>query len=252
MEQKKYNTIQSLQTGLTLLEIIAHKRKPLKFTEIQKMTDMTKSNLHKYLMTFTQNGFLYRDEATNTYRLGHKLVEFGALAQEGSSIVELADPLMKDFTKQTHLTALIAEPSDRGPLIKEIWSVTYGIDIGAQNGTNLPLISSTGLVYAAFGKSQKLLRWKERCLESLLEEQRKIVLDEIEIVKRQMFASKKEPIVEHISSCSVPIFDFQKNLICAITVVGYENAVANQPEHPVAKKLIAIAEELSTYYGFSN
>jgi IclR family transcriptional regulator, acetate operon repressor len=44
--------IQSLQIGLNILEILAMEKEPLKFTDIQNLTSMTKSNLYKYLSTY--------------------------------------------------------------------------------------------------------------------------------------------------------------------------------------------------------
>ncbi len=58
---KTGTTIQSLQIGLGILDLVAKQEKPLKFTDIQELTQITKSNLYKYLNTLTQLGLLYRD-----------------------------------------------------------------------------------------------------------------------------------------------------------------------------------------------
>lgn len=247
MEEKKQTVIQSLQTGLELLEIIAKERRPMKFTEIQQLSNMTKSKMYKYLTTLTQCGFLFKDPVTNMYKLGNKLIEIGNIAQGDTSIIELADPYLKAFTEETGLTALIAIPSAEGPLIKEIWSVTYGINIGAQNGTTLPLISSTGSIFYAFKKGIHISNWIDQSWITLSDQTQQQVKQEIEQVRAYLFAAKTEPLIEHISSCSVPIFNFQQELVAAITAVGFKNLIPNDHKHPTAQKMLALSQKLSNY-----
>jgi len=247
MKENKQTVIQSLQTGLTLLETIAKERRPMKYTEIQSLSNMTKSSMYKYLTTLVQSGFLFRDSATNMYRLGNKLIEIGSIAQRDTSIIELADPYMKAFTEETGLTALIAVPSLDGPLIKEIWSVTYGINIGAQNGTILPFISSTGSIFYAFKEGIQLNKWIDQSWIALPAQIQQQVLDEITQIKSHLFVAKTEPLIEHISSCSVPIFNFQQELVGAITAVGFKNTIPNDYQHPTAHKMLTLSQKLSNY-----
>lgn len=248
MEEKKAAVIQSLKTGLGLIELIAKERRPMKFTEIQLMSDMAKSNVHKYLTTFVQTGFLERDSSTHTYKLGSKLIEIGTMAQEATSLTELIDPYMKAFTNETGLTALIALPSLNGPYIKEIWSVTYGINIGAQNGMVLPLLSSTGYIFYAFQEGLQLSKWIIQSSRELSIETKQTIRKEIEQIEKTSFIAKKEPLIEHISSCSVPVFNTRQELTAAITVVGYHNLVPNDPQHSVAEKMLELAQQLSHFF----
>lgn len=248
MAERKPATIQSLQNGLDVLEMIARERRPMKFTEIQQLSNMTKSNIHKYLTTLAQSGFLNRDPVDNTYKLGTRLIEIGNMARGETSITEIADPYMKAFTEETGLTALIALPSIDGPLIKEIWSVTYGIDIGAQNGTTLPLFSSTGYIFYAFQERLQLKEWIHQSRGAWPTETEAIKMQEIDQVKEQLFAAKTEPLVEHISSCSVPVFNYQQELVAAITAVGYKNLIPQDHQHAIAQKMLELSQQLSNYF----
>jgi IclR family transcriptional regulator, acetate operon repressor len=59
-----------------------------------------------------------------------------------------------------NLTIFLAVPSKNGPLVSYILSADYGINIGAQIGTHLPLSSSTGVVFSAFEKDVLLKEWE--------------------------------------------------------------------------------------------
>lgn len=242
--------IQSLQIGLNILGILGKEKRPLKFTDIQHQSGMTKSNLYKYLNTLCQSGMLFRDPYTNTYTLGHKLVELGSVAMGNTSFVEHAMPYFKDINQQTNLTALLAIPTVKGPLVAHIYSADYGINIGAQIGTNLPLTSATGLLFSAFEKNEHLKKWEQSYKENWTTEQIAQFQFEQQQVLCNFFATKTEPLVEHVSSFSIPILNYNEDLIGAITVVGYTNLVPNSLEHPTSQLVLNIASHLSEYYGF--
>ena len=60
-DKKIHSTVQSLEIGFSVIEIIAESPIPLKFNEIQERSNMTKSNLYKYLNTLTKIGVITRD-----------------------------------------------------------------------------------------------------------------------------------------------------------------------------------------------
>lgn len=242
--------IQSLQAGLKILELMGREKVPLKFTDIQRLSGMTKSNLYKYLNTLCLSGMIFRNPSTNTYVLGQKLIELGTTAMGNNDLVEHAAPYIKKIIEETKLTALLAIPSPNGPLITQIWSPEYGINIGAQIGTNLPLTSSTGLVFSAFGKSSDLKNWEKISLQKLSIDELKSFQIEVVQTQETYFASKIEPLIEHVSSFSVPILNFKEDLIGAITVVSFTELVPKTSNHKISQFVLGIAKELSVEHGF--
>jgi DNA-binding IclR family transcriptional regulator len=242
--------IQSLQIGLNILEILAQEKAPLKFTEIQNLTSMTKGNLYKYLATLSQFGLIYRNPHTNTYTLGHKLVQLGNAAVGHSSLIEVVIPYFKKIIENTNLTVLLAVPSIKGPLISYILSADYGINIGAQMGTHLPLSSSSGMVFSAFEKNVLMKDWEQEGLSKLNESELLQFKEEKEKTRELFFASKKEPLVKHVSSFSVPILNFNHDLLGTITIVGITETVPTSVDHPIGKYVLDVAMEISEFYGF--
>ncbi len=242
--------IQSLQIGLNILEILAQEKAPLKFTEIQNLTSMTKGNLYKYLATLSQFGLIYRNPHTNTYTLGHKLVQLGNAALGHSSLIEVVIPYFKKITENTNLTVLLAVPSIKGPLISYILSADYGINIGAQMGTNLPLSSSSGMVFSAFEKNVLMKDWEQEGLSKLNESELLQYKEEKEKTRELFFASKKEPLVKHISSFSVPILNFNHDVLGTITIVGITETVPTSVDHPIGNYVLDVAMEISEFYGY--
>lgn len=245
----KENKIQSLEIGLNLLEIIASHKEPLKFSEIQNITSMTKSNLYKYLTTLHDFGAIQRNP-DNTYSLGYKLIQLGNIAQGQSSIVEVVIPYLKNISENTGLTALLAIPSVNGPLISHISNALYGINIGAQIGTILPINTSTGVVFASF-HNELIKPWLDSEFAALSEEKQKQLEQDLKTTREKWFASKIEPLVSHVSSFSTPIFNYDEELLGAITIVGYTEMVPKTEDHPTCQYILNISKEISSYYGLS-
>ena len=246
--KNKVAVIQSLQVGLNILDVLAEHKEPLKFTDIQNLTSMTKSNLYKYLSTLCEFGVIHRNPESNTYSLGQKLIHLGNLALGQSSIIEVVIPYLKKINDNTNLTALLAIPSVNGPLITYISSADYGINIGAQIGTTLPLSSSTGIIFSAHPNPQ-MKSWLQEEKSKLNEEELQMHESEEENARKLFFASKIEPLVKHVSSFSVPILNFSKELIGAITVVGYTEIVPKTADHPIGQHVLDISNQISNYYG---
>ncbi|CAM5193153.1 Glycerol operon regulatory protein [Ureibacillus acetophenoni] len=241
--------IQSLQIGLNILEILANHKEPLKFTDIQNSTSMTKSNLYKYLTTLVQFGLIHRNPDSNAYSLGYKLIQLGNAALEQSPILEMVIPYLKNINEKTNLTALLALPSKNGPLVSYISSAYYGINIGAQIGTHLPHHTSTGSIFLAFSSNSEILEWRQEVMSSLPSTNKIYLEKELEISRMLGFATKIEPLVQHVSSFSVPLLNYNRDLIGAITIVGYTEIIPKTKDHPTSEYVIEAAKRISELYG---
>src|SRR5699024_6195647 len=208
---------------------IVQEARPLKFTEIENLTNMTKSNLHKYLNTLTAKGILFRDEA-GTYYLGSKLIEFGNAAIGSVNLIDISAPYLKKISNKVNLTTLLSVWTNSGPVIGNIWSTHLGINIGAEIGTRLPALSSAGKVYLAFGDETTIEEWQKNELSNLDVEERADLEKEMKTVKETRFAYAAEPLIEHISSFSVPILNFDNKIVGCVTVVGFNTQIPKSVE----------------------
>lgn len=160
--------------------------------------------------------------------------------------------IIKRIIENTNLTVLLAVPSIKGPLITYILSADYGINIGAQMGTHLPLSSSTGIVFSSFDKDPHRKEWEKEELFKFTENEVRHFLIEKETTRKILFASKTEPLIQHVSSFSVPILNFTHELLGAITIVGITETVPKSVDNPIGQYALNVAKEISEYYGFNN
>ena len=242
--------IGSLQVGMGVLDIISSQTHPLKFTEIQELTQITKSNLYKYLNTLTHLDLLHKDKKTGAYTLGPKMIAYGMAAIGQQELVARVTPYLQESSRHTSLTTLLAVWTHSGPVIASICSTTTGLNIGAQIGTRLPILSSSGKIFSAFQSLSVAAEWKQSELQAIHNNQKEILEQEEKVIQSQMIAFAKEPLVPHVSSASVPILNYSNELMGCLTVVGFSEIVPKHIEDPTSQYLLQLSTDISNIFGY--
>lgn len=250
MEQVKSGaTIQSLQIGLRIVDIIAKQQKPIKFADIHEITQITKSNLYKYLNTLTGMGILYRDKESGMFSLGSKLIEYGMAAINQENIVERISPYLQEINRHCGNTVLFSVWTHSGPMVVRIFNNSVGLNIGAQIGTVLPLLSAAGKIFASFMDGETIQNWKESELAKMGEKAADFN-QELELIRQQGISFASESLVPSVSSVSIPIFNYKKQLLGTVTLVGFMNQIPNEINHEISQYLLKSGLELSRHFGY--
>src|SRR5690625_4814788 len=240
MEPKKSrNTIQSLKIGLSIIDVIVSEKRPLGIAEIQEQTQITKSNLYKYLNTLIQDDLIYRNEQTGLYHLGTKLIQYGMAAMENKDIVATITPYLQSISSYTKSSVIFAVPTYNGPVIVKIRRSNQILSIGAELGTLLPPNSATGKVFHMFSNDSMVDTWKKI-------HERVINGDKVEFqkIKTEKIAFANEPLIPQVSSVAIPIFSFNNELVGIITVVGFSSDVPQTISEPISQYLQEMQEEI--------
>lgn len=247
---KPTTTIGSLSIGIQIIDVVAQSEMPLKFSDIQLSTGITKSNLYKYLNTLTQMDLLYKDPKQGSYSLGYKFLEYGNAAMQNSDFIGRLTPYFKEISKLTNMTTLLVTWINDSPVITNIWNTNYGLNIGAQIGTKLPLLSAAGKIFAAFSSNDETFNWVK--IEQQQDNNFPIEDFELEIqkIRAQKVAFSHEPLVNHVSSWSLPILNYKGELIAVIAIVGFSELTPKNNDAEIVKQIIEISKQMSLAYGY--
>lgn len=248
----KNSGIQSLYTGWRIIEAIKNSGRPLKFTEIQKITEINKSNLYKYIYSLLDLKLIYRNKGDGTYSLGSKLIEYGMAAVGQEDVIGRVEPYLLELNQESQCTALFVTWTTEGPIVARISAESRGLNIGAQIGTSLPLKSSSGKIFYTFMPSTTIFDWLTKEYNHLEEEDKTSLQQEREEIKKLGIAFSEEPLVTGVSSASCPIFNYKKDLLGAVTIVGFNRDVPTQADEEMSQKLIHTCKELSYAFGYEN
>ncbi|MDR4887396.1 helix-turn-helix domain-containing protein [Fredinandcohnia sp. QZ13] len=238
--KKSRDTIQSLSIGISILDTIAKARRPLKITEIQAETNITKSNLYKYINTLVQDDLIFRDQNSGLYHLGSKLIQYGMTAMGNQDVLAIISPYLQSISEHTNNTALFSVPTFNGPVIAKITRSNQILNIGAEIGTLLPPYSAAGKIFNLFAEQQKTKKWKENYQSTIMED-----LDEAQIIRKEKIAFAKEPLISEVSSVALPILNYLNELIGIITLVGFSSDIPGTIDDPQSKFLQKMRVEIS-------
>lgn len=248
----KSTTIGSLAQGFKIIDVVAQSDSPLKFTEIQELTEISKSNLYKYLNTLTQMDLLYRDQKQGHYSLGYKFLEYGNAAMKNNDLIGRLTPYFKEISNLTNMSASLSVWLNDTPVITNIWNTNYGLNIGAQIGTKLPLLSASGKIFAAYANDGEVLKWIEQEQAKHSNFSIESFKEELEQIRKCHVAFAKEPLVNHVSSWSLPILDYKNELIAAVAVIGFTEEVPKDHSSELVQQVIQIVKEMSRSYGYKS
>lgn len=248
----KASTIGSLIQGFGIIDVVAKSDTPLKFTEIQEHTGISKSNLYKYLNTLTELDLLYRDVKQGSYSLGYKFLEYGNAAMKNNDLVMKLSHYFKEISNLTNMTTSLAVWLNDTPVITNIWNTNYGLNIGAQIGTKLPLLSAAGKVFAAYSNKEEIKLWLEQEQAKITNFSIEEFSKELNEIRSKHVAFAIEPLIKHVSSWSLPILDYKKDLLGTITIIGFTENIPTDSSSELVQKVIGISKEMSSIYGYSD
>ncbi len=248
---KTGTTIQSLQIGMSIVDTIAQQGRPLRMADIQELTQITKSNLYKYLNTLTQLGILYRDKTSGSYMLGSKLIEYGMAAVGQENVVDRISPYLQQISSKSNLTVLFTAWTANGPMVVRMFNATQGINIGAQIGTLLPIQSASGKIFAAFMDEATIRAWKAQETQQLAEEQIKRFEEECLWIRKHRISFAREPLVSSVSSVAFPVLNFNQSLLGSFVVIGFLDSIPQVIEDELSQYLLEISNEISESFGYT-
>ncbi|WP_087973172.1 IclR family transcriptional regulator [Oceanobacillus rekensis] len=244
METKKSrDTIQSLQTGITIIDVLVESKHPMRFSEIQEKTQITKSNLYKYMNTLTKLELVIREQATGLYHLGNKLIQYGMAAIGNQDTIALITPYLHTISQHSNCSVLFSVVTQNGPVIAKIKNADGILNIGAQMGSVLPQNSSSGKIFNVFSSSDMLNAMQS---DPLLTAESK----EFQQIEVEKIAFAMEPLISQISSASIPILSYTNELAGIITVVGFTDGIPKSINDPLSVYLVKMQEDISNVFGY--
>ncbi|RSL32333.1 IclR family transcriptional regulator [Salibacterium salarium] len=251
-EEKNKPQVQSLLVGFSVVELISKTSQPMKFNDIHHYTQITKSNLYKYLNTLTSLGILYRDPKTTLYSLGSTLIQYGMNALNKEDIINKLTPFLQQINLKTKETTLLSVWTQNGPMIAKMIHSNLGLNLGGQVGTFLPIHSAAGKLFAAFLNDPMSQAWKDTEQVNLTEEEIELLKEECLTITSQNISFAKESLAPSISSAAIPIFNYNDEISGSIIVVGFEKDIPNQVDQEISQYLLAKADEISKALGANN
>ncbi|PLS18619.1 IclR family transcriptional regulator [Bacillus sp. M6-12] len=250
-EAKSPVMIQSLLAGFSIIDIVVKHGIPMKFNDIHNRTNITKSNLHKYLNTLISLGVLYRDPDNGLYSPGSTLIEYGMAAVNQEDIIRKVTPFLQEINLAAKETTLLAVWTHQAPMIIKMIHSHAGLNLGGQVGTFLPVNSAGGKLFASFLKGPFIEAWLNNESSGMSKEEYIRLEKEIASIQKEGIAFAKDALAPSVASVAIPVFDYGRELLGAVIIVGFEDSIPTRSDQKLSEYLLEKSIEISSQFGYS-
>ncbi|MDR7079412.1 DNA-binding IclR family transcriptional regulator [Neobacillus niacini] len=247
MEDNKKQGIQSIEIGVSILQLVAAAERPISITEIAELCQTSKSKIYRYLNSFVRTGMLAKNPDSK-YVLGKEILRLGLKASNDIKIVDIAQPFLLQLKDKFNETCGLAVYGKNGPFFVS-WEESAG-PIGIKVGSKVGVTdSATGKVFASY--------LPEAVTEPLIERELENVPNAINDFKKILPSIRKNgysytvgTIVQGISAVASPVFDRNNTIVAVLSVVGFYNSIDTTPDSEIVINLKQCSEQISTELGW--
>ncbi|BBX05778.1 IclR family transcriptional regulator [Mycolicibacterium aichiense] len=135
------------QRVVAVLDFLAkHPQDKFGLSELSRRLQLAKPTCLGIVTTLTESGYLVRDAADKTYRLGPSLITLGHLAQESLRVNPAARAELSRLSKTFETTAALAGVVDDRITLLELVGPP-GSDVGVRVGESYPFAPPVGLMF---------------------------------------------------------------------------------------------------------
>lgn len=251
--------VQSIETGMALLAVLAQGDGPMKLSDLAAAAGMSTSRAHKYLASFIRCGLVRQSQPSGRYGMGALAAELGFAALRNMDVVELAQDTLDDLRDRLQTVVSLAVWANRGPTIIRRAVHEQSVSLVVQLGGVMTLLTSAGgLVFSAYldrAVTEPLMQAElaekhglaaRAGLRSMRDVERILAQ-----VRAQGFASISGTQHRGIAAASAPVFDYTGKIAASLTLVGVDGILDLEPQGTTVRTLLKAAADLSRRAGAS-
>ena len=241
--------IQSIDTGVRLLEVLERAHGPLTLKELSARAELDPSGAHRYLASFVRCGLVVQG-VDSRYDFGPLALRLGLASMQRLEPIQSTERALPALVEETGFTALLAVWSNRGPTIVH-WQRSGDLVTSLNLGTVLPVArSSLGRMLLAFlpaGVTADAL-----ALEARKEKfDREALERELERARKSRLAYADKTVIPGLYATASVVRGWNGEAVCAAALIGSEAELARQ-NNRAALKLRALCDRLSVEAGASD
>lgn len=242
----------TLLKGLTLIEALAHSDDSRGVSSLARELKLSKSNVHRILLTLQSRDYVRRVEVNSTYELTQKIWELGSLVRGRLSLLKVSGPFIQRLSQETGESVHLSIRD--GSEVVYIDKVEGSQPIAAYTriGGRAPLYCvATGKAMLANLRDEllamivpTLTRYTEHTIVDYDE-----LRDELERVRDSGFAVNRGEWRADVFGVAAPVFDGSGNVAGAVGISGPSSRFKARQIKSFALHVQAAAQDISSVMG---
>lgn len=254
-KKEPFDLVKSVDKAIEILDILSSSNGPLGITEISESISLPKSTVSRLLSTLLYRGLVKQEKTTKKYGLGIKLFELGREFLNKLDLRDVVKPFLEELVKEINETGhFVIEDQGEVVYIDKV-ETTHSLRQYSQIGRRAPLhCTAVGKVILAHKskeeinliiKTKGLKRFTDNTITSF--ERLETELKEVLI---KGYAVDNEEIQEHLRCVAAPIFNYNGEVIGAISISGPTIRVKDVEN--ISEKVKKTAQKISELLGYKD
>ena len=240
----------SIKKALSVMECVGKSTKPLKASEVSNFTKLERATTFRILTYLTSLGYLFKDNGTNLYSLGHKIFEYGDKSDFLKSLTTLCLDSIRQLSIETqHITYLAVL---EGPHVVYCDKVDPAGD-SAPRAFRMRLdahscaLGKAMLAHKSYEelkeiyKSYSLHKHTSNTITSLDK-----LYNELRKIKNTGYSTNEAETFDYVYGIGAAIIDSQKRAIAAISISGTKGSINVKTIPLLAKKVLETSSKISS------
>lgn len=248
--------VQSLEIGMRVLQVIVNGHRAMALKDIAALARMSSAKAHRYLVSLVRTGMVEQDPLTSRYDLGPLAMTLGLVAADRQDAVRLGLSAVAKLCAEINEAVALIAWSRSGPIVVRLERPRRAVTINVDMGTALNMVTTaSGRIFGAYLPPTVYEPLVKKALASPsvpapLRSRSAVVNLYADLRKAGLAIVESDHLVPGIAAMAVPVFNSNKDIALAMTVVGIRGALNTDPNGALASTLKAAANELSQKLGY--
>lgn len=251
---KSNASVKSLELALDALEEVATADGEVGVSELAKRLGVAKGSIYRHLQTLVRRGYLMQNMENAYYKLGIKARLLAQNVTDKTDLLSVSQDILKRLSETVGQTVVISAVTKDSLVVLATHLAKLPVEIGVRPGSKLSLhASAQGKVVLAFSRRLSLSRIENRPLTRLTSHtlaKWRAVAEEIEVVRKQEWATAPEEVFLGINGLAAPIFDASGDCIGTIALVGLLQHIPRDPHPNQIEAVLTAARRISSRLGY--
>ena len=250
------STIQSLDRGLQLMEILSQSDDPMGLPELAEILEVDRSTVHRLMSTLLQRGYVTQDPENKRYTVGYKVISLSRRAIDGYSLRVTAKPFLTQLTQETGESSNLCVPSGDNAVCIDYEASPSPLAVTNDIGIEFLYHATAGgkvlLAYMPENKrteiidNYELTEFTPRTITT-----RERFISTLDTIRVQGYAVDDEEHFIGVRCIAAPIRDYSNKVIAALSMSGPSSRITLAKIPEISSIVIRIANEISQALGYN-
>lgn len=245
--------LESVGIVFDILDKLTQAGRPLGVTDLAQLMNEPKPRVYRHLASMRQLGVVEQEALSEKYRLGARLVGYGAAANNQFDLRALADPYLNRLRDATGETAVLSVADQSSALVIASADSANPVCISVKPGNRVPVHSSAQgrivLAWCDADTQKKLLKPKLQRYTDASVVNPQQVMQRLANIRQRLYEDASGEMIEGVNVLAAPIFSAGDELVGVIGIIGAARDVPSPPTAKLLKAVQGTAADISSRLG---